>query len=337
MALAWPQGSITVSKQMSRFTFQPALFLWQKDSAKFQSFPDSISAVSSALGGQPSSSTGELVADLKLPLLNNTVKYGFFKSFLASFSNMGEAIRTWLEGQSVFEDDPCLGAPAAKRNKLIIEVPIISLSWRLFRIRPLRRASLRNVSSSPHCWLSCVWLQSKILSGWSPSEQTGCTRRPLVLCIFKTVTSCWDTLNSLLLGQRDQSFKGMKELHFGKRLGAVSKDTAALPWILSMKRTCLPPNTFASALFPGEITSAGPCCFSHVPRAAAEAMQQGALAKCHCFTAYCTLYGDWRAKSQAGLYFRGTSALRERLETNGSPFPPALGVHEAGSYGSTIR
>lgn len=72
MALAWPQGSITVSKQMSRFTFQPALFLWQKDSAKFQSFPDSISAVSSALGGQPSSSTGELVAELKLPLLNNS-------------------------------------------------------------------------------------------------------------------------------------------------------------------------------------------------------------------------------------------------------------------------
>lgn len=72
MALAWPQGSITVSKQMSRFTFQPALFLWQKDSAKFQSFPDSISAVTSALSGQPSPGTGGLIADLKLPLLNNS-------------------------------------------------------------------------------------------------------------------------------------------------------------------------------------------------------------------------------------------------------------------------
>lgn len=62
-----------------------------------------------------------------------------------------------------------------------------------------------------------------------------------------------------------------------------------------MKRTCLPPNTFASALFPGEITSAGPCCFSHVPRAAAEAMQQGALAKCHCL---CLLHSLWRLESK---------------------------------------
>nr|XP_047904361.1 uncharacterized protein LOC106045597 [Anser cygnoides]XP_047904362.1 uncharacterized protein LOC106045597 [Anser cygnoides]XP_047904363.1 uncharacterized protein LOC106045597 [Anser cygnoides]XP_047904364.1 uncharacterized protein LOC106045597 [Anser cygnoides] len=41
-----------------------------KDSAKFQSFPDSISVVCSALRGEPSPAAWGLVADLKLPLLN---------------------------------------------------------------------------------------------------------------------------------------------------------------------------------------------------------------------------------------------------------------------------
>lgn len=70
--IATPVGSITVSKQMSKYTFQPALFLWQKDSAKFQSFPRSICAISGALKEKPSASAQGLFAELKLILLNNS-------------------------------------------------------------------------------------------------------------------------------------------------------------------------------------------------------------------------------------------------------------------------
>lgn len=69
--------TITVSKQVLRFTFQPPLFLWQKDSDKFQSFPKSICAVNDAPKGGPSASAQRLFAELKL-ICWITVKHGVF-------------------------------------------------------------------------------------------------------------------------------------------------------------------------------------------------------------------------------------------------------------------
>lgn len=160
---------------------------------------------------------------------------------------MGEAIQTWLGGQFVSEDDPYLGASASKplRNKLIFDVPITSLSWRLFWIK-------QGHSEGP-CWEMSPLLPiaNSVVCDFSPKYWVGEALQNRLdiqggfLCsVFSQlwppyhIPHIWPHVsNSSLLGQRNQFFKGMKELHFGKRLGAVFKHTAALPWMLSAKRT----------------------------------------------------------------------------------------------------
>lgn len=72
-----------------------------------------------------------------------TVKHVFL-SFLAGFGNLGEAIPTWLEGQFVSKDAPCLGASVTEvlRNKLIFDVSIPSVSWRVDKAAPRGLAEL---------------------------------------------------------------------------------------------------------------------------------------------------------------------------------------------------
>lgn len=110
--------------------------------------------------------------------------------------------------------------------------------------------------------------------------------------IFKTMAPWWDMSNSSLLGQRNHSpVKGWKSCTLERRtwcslytnssfaLNTVCVHNAA--WKLKRKRPT--PNTFAPTLFPGEITSAGLCCFSHnfLPGKLLKPMQHGAPASCH--------------------------------------------------------